>query len=340
MNKSLLAIVEHLLALRNCKDEVQIFPHVRVDGDALGSALALALSLQRIQIPAHIYCDEPVPERLLFLNLPKDIVTVFDPEKLSYYAERQEAAMAVDCSEANRMGKSGTLFALAKEPMVIDHHVSSGVSDGLKHVAPHAAATAEIAYEVISELERSTKVTLLDAYTANCLMVGLQADTGRFSYQNTTAKTLRVAAALLEAGANVHTNAYNLFDITDAPRMRLTSTAMINAHFLCKGKLVWTKITKEMIQDSGASDDAADGLVSNLRDVKGVLVSLVIRETASEEVRVNIRSHSPFDSAAFATAFGGGGHQRAAGFSMTGKSIDDVCRIVLEKAGEILSQMM
>lgn len=332
------AITDKLLSYRGSLQEIQIFPHVRVDGDCLGSAAAMAITLQKLDIRALVFMDEPIPERLEFLDLSSELFEIYDPAKFAEYQSAQGAVLAVDCSESGRMGKSGQLFDESNDPMVIDHHISSGNAGGLRMIDPNAAATSEMIVEIVHLLEDKSELKLMDERVANCLMAGLQSDTGRFSYQNTTPKTFRAAADLLENGANVYQNAYNLFDLTNVERMRLISRALSNARFFYNGKLALTVVTQEMIRECQASDDAADGLASNLRDIKGVIASFAIRETISGEVRVNVRSYSPFDAALFSAQFGGGGHRRAAGFSFLDRSANEVARMIIEKAGEVLSE--
>ena len=338
MGESAAAIAGQLLLMTSSSKEVQIFPHVRVDGDCLGSSAAMAMALKLLGIRAKIYMDEPIPERLVFIGIEPTLFEIFDQNRLDKYIEQQGIAMAVDCSEAARMGRSGSLFARASACLVIDHHISSGLSAGLRYVDPKAAAAAELVLEIIHILEKMTGKKLLDAEVSNCLMVGLQSDTGRFSYQNTTPKTFRAAAELLENGANVYINAYNLYDVTNVERMRLTSLALSSAKFYFGGRLAMTNVTQDMIRECKASEDASDGLAASLRDIKGVIVSFAVRETADGEIRVNIRSHDPFDSAAFAAIFNGGGHHRAAGFSIQDMSILDVSKLIIETAGEVISE--
>lgn len=338
MGESAAAIAGHLLLMTSSSKEVQIFPHVRVDGDCLGSSAAMAMVLKLLGIKARIYMDEPIPERLEFIGIEPILFEIYDQNKRDEYIEQQGIALAVDCSEAARMGRSGSLFAHASACLVIDHHISSGLSAGLRYVDPKAAAAAELVLEIIHILEKMTGKKLLDAEASNCLMVGLQSDTGRFSYQNTTPKTFRAAAELLENGANVYINAYNLYDVTNVERMRLTSLALSSAKFYFGGRLALTLVTQDMIRECKASEDASDGLAASLRDIKGVIVSFAVRETSDGEIRVNIRSHDPFDSAAFAAGFNGGGHHRAAGFSIQDMSILDVSKLIIEKAGEVISE--
>ncbi len=331
------AITSRLLTFRDSRKEIQVFPHVRVDGDCLGSAAAITLALQKLGIKARFYMDEKISERLAFLAIPENLYEVYDSEKHAEYKALQGAVLAVDCSDAGRMGRAGALFAENIDPMVIDHHVSSGEAYGLRLVDPNSAATAELMTGIIRLLEEHSGTKLMDASVANFLMAGLQSDTGRFSYSNTTPSTFRAAADLLEHGANVNLNAYHLFDLTNVERMRLIARALSSARFFYEGKVALTVVTQEMLNEFQAGDDAADGLAANLRDIKGVVASFAIRETADGEVRVNIRSYPPFDASEFAGFFGGGGHRRAAGFTVTDKSANEVARIIIEKAGGILS---
>lgn len=332
------AITDKLLSYRGLSSEVQVFPHVRVDGDCLGSAAAISLVLSKLQIRSRIFMDEPIPERLEFLLISDSLVEIFDPAKFNEYRTAQGAVLAVDCSEGGRMGKSGQLFDENSDPMIIDHHISSGDSSGLRLVDPNAAATSEMIIQIIHLLEKKTGTKLMDPSVANYLMAGLQSDTGRFSYQNTTPSTFRAAADLLENGANVYQNAYNLFDLTNVERMRLISRALSSARFFYGGKLALTVVTQDMIRECQATDDAADGLAANLRDIKGVVASFAIRETIDGEVRVNVRTYPPFDAAVFSSQFGGGGHRRAAGFSISHMSANEVARMIIEKAGEVISE--
>lgn len=338
MNESALTIACALLEYTDSDKEIQIFPHVRVDGDALGASSAMALVLQKLHVSSHIYIDEPIPDRLVFISAAKEFVVHFDEKEIESYFQLQGAAIAIDCSEAGRMGRPGTLYARADRQYVIDHHVSSGMSGGFRYIEPKASAASEMVLHVIRILEEKTQKVLLDADVANCLMIGIQSDTGRFTFQNTTSDTFRAAAELLEAGANVHDNGYNLFDLTNVARLKLTSQALSNAKLFYEGKLAMTVVTQEMIRNSQASEDAADGLAANLRDIKGVVVSFVLRETTDGEIRVNIRSCDPFDSAAFAAEFGGGGHHRAAGFTVEKMTASELFRLIIEKVGEYLSR--
>jgi len=332
------SIVDLLLSEDISGKVIFVYPHVRLDGDCIGSAAALVAVLRNINRRSYVMLEEPIPERLAFMNIPDDLYRIYSSDNHNQLSQEQGLAVAVDCSDAGRMGSAGTLYEVSSSKAVLDHHVSSGEATGTRLVVPQAAATAELVLHIIRIIETRTHKSLLNEQIANFLMVGIQSDTGRFSYQNTTPDTLRAAADLLEAGANLYLNAYHLFDLTSVERMRLISKALSGARMFYDGKMAMTAVTQEMIRDANASDYAADGLVSNLRDIEGVVASFVVRESGDGEIRVNIRSREPFDSAAFAEIFGGGGHHRAAGFSVRDSSVNEVCKSIIHQAESFFTE--
>lgn len=338
VNERLNAIAKMLLEIRDSGERVFVFPHLRLDGDCIGSATALVVALRKLGISAFVFMDEPIPDRLSFMAIPDDLIMICSSELIRQMSPFSGGAVAVDCSEAGRMGNSGALFDAAKRTAVIDHHISSKGGSDTHYIVPASASTSELVLQLIRRLEELSEKKLMDPFVANCLMVGIQSDTGRFSFQNTTADTLRAAAELLENGANVFINAYHLFDATSVERMKLFAKAMTGAKMFFGGKLAMTVITQEMMRDTNTTDNATEGLVSSLRDIEGVIVSFVVREAEDGEIRVNIRSREPFDSAAFAETFGGGGHHRAAGFTVDGKTGIEVCKMIIDRAASFFPE--
>ena len=332
MSEHLNDVADLLLGMRGSRKEVLIFPHLRVDGDCIGSAAALAAALRKLQISSAVVIDEAIPDRLRFMAIPDELLVLYTSDIIKIKTPLLGLSVAVDCSDAGRMGKSGTLYTASAQTAIIDHHVSSKGDSGIRYIVPTSASTAELVLNVIRCIEKKTGLDLMDSNIANWLMVGIQSDTGRFSFQNTTPDTLRAAAELLESGANVFSNAYHLFDLTSVERMKLIAKAMAGAKMFFDGRIALTVITSDMLRDTNTTDYATEGLVSSLRDIEGVVVSFVVRESDEGEVRVNVRSREPFDSAAFAETFGGGGHHRAAGFSMYGVTANEVCKMIIERA--------
>ncbi len=332
VNERLNTVADMFIDFRGSLKEVFVFPHLRLDGDCIGSAAALVTVLRKLGISANVFMDEPIPDRLLFMAIPDELLVIYNSEHVENIASVMGIAVAVDCSGAGRMGSSGDVYSRANRTAVIDHHVSGKGDSETHYVVPTSASTSELVLKLIRRLEEISGQELMDPFIANCLMVGIQSDTGRFSFQNTTPDTLRAAAELLEDGANVYINAYHLFDSTSVERMKLFAKAMTAAKMFYGGKLAITVITQDMMKDTNTTDYATEGLVSSLRDIEGVVVSFVVRESDADEIRVNIRSREPFDAAAFAESFGGGGHHRAAGFTVNGGAAIEVCKMIIERA--------
>ncbi len=318
--------------------EIQIFPHTRVDGDAVGSACALASGFLRMGIHAKVMLDAPIPPRLYFMEIPEELYRIVTLENEESAKEAQGLAFAVDCAEAHRMGGCEALFAQAKTKLVIDHHVSVENSCENSYIDPKAASASELVYAFLRELEEMTGKKLLDQDNANWLMVGIQSDSGKFSYENTNPKTFRAAADLLELGANISDNAYHLFDESSKGKVLLQAQAMNAMQLFDQDKIAITKITMKMMEETQAPDGAADGIANILRDIDTVLAAFAVRECEDGTIRVNCRSKEGFDAAAFAQIMGGGGHHRASGFSGKDTDIDTFVREIVEKATTFLER--
>lgn len=318
--------------------EVQIFPHARVDGDCLGTACALAMTLRKMGRSAQVILECEVPPRLSFMNIPDEILTIVTPDTISEILARQAVAFAVDCSEGSRMGAAEPVFEGAKHKIVLDHHVSAEVVSEYAYVDGTSISCAELLFALISEWEKMLAKELIDPFTADCMMVGIQSDSGKFSYENTKPGTFRIAADLMERGANVTDNAYHLFDETCEGKVRLHGMALSNMQLYADGRIAITKITQAMMKESHAPEGAADGIVNTLRDIDTVMASFVVRENENGELRVNCRTKVGFDAADFAKTMGGGGHHRAAGFSGHDIDIDTFVEKIVAEATAYLEK--
>lgn len=318
--------------------EIQVFPHARVDGDCIGTAVALAASLEKLGYTSRVILECEIPPRLSFMNIPAELTTIVTPDTEEDIFARQGLAFAVDCSEGSRMGACEALFERAEKKVVVDHHVSASPAAELSYVDGKSASCAELMYMLLKEWEDSTGKALVDQAVADYLMVGIQSDSGKFSYENTRASSFRIAAELMERGANVTDNAYHLFDETCEGKVRLHGMAMAAMELHCDGKVAITKITLDMMEKTNAPEGAADGIVNVLRDIDTVIAAFVVRENENGELRVNCRTKVGFDAADFAQIFGGGGHHRAAGFSGKNTDIDSFVKRIIEEAASYLEK--
>lgn len=328
-------IIDRLLAMRHEDGAVFLYPHIGIDGDALGSGLALALALRRAGVQVRMPLDEPIPDRLVFLP-GLDLVEPYDDSLLDRFSASQRLAMAIDCSDSNRVGRRRALFDLAPEAAALDHHVSGGESGGLRLIDPSAAATGEIVFDLISRLETRLGERLMDEDTEMLLMTSIISDTGGFVYSNTSARTFRTAASLMDGELDLRRITYQLFDMTSQARMRLMGRIFTDARFSHDGRLALALVDQNILASFGATDADLEGVVAHLRNVAGVEVAFLIREIADKTLRVNIRSSDNFNAADFAHAFGGGGHPKAAGLQLRDMDLEAAASLIMQKAGEWL----
>lgn len=304
---------DRLLDMARLGGAVLIFPHVRADGDAIGACMGYALILARIGVPALILAEEPLPEKFLFLpEAGRACYRTVDSVGLPSDA----LAVAIDSHGADRLGRREALFETAACRMILDHHPSERPPEPLYFKDTAAAASCEIVCRWLVQLEQRLNRTLLNRDIATCLMTGLLTDTGRFSYTNTTAVTLESAARLLAAGADIRDLTARLFDTIRPARLALIGRMAVRARYYCGGRLVISGLTALDLAACGAVEEDLDGLAGQLRDVDGVDVALLLRETGDGEVRGNLRSSERFDVSAYARTLGGGGHRAASGFTL------------------------
>ena len=319
-----------------------IFLHRSVDGDCIGSACGLCESLRRIGVEAYVAMPEELPENMSFLGISgllfdvtadTDAARSFRDEGL-VFGKKFTRAVAVDCSDADRMGACGEYFAKCPDQIIIDHHASVSARADNMWIDPDASSACELVYYVVcstAKLLGKPVSDLADNLAASCLMAGIVTDTGRFTYKNTHPETLIAAGELMSLGGDISSVCYNLFDLKKLSKFRLSAAARSNAEFLAGGKFVISVVPYSMFKEFGAGSDGVDDVVSALRDVDGVEVAIVLRELENGEIRANIRSNDSFNSAEFAEIYGGGGHLRAAGFTVRDRKIDSLSEEVRER---------
>ncbi len=316
------ALAARIAATLRASRDVLVVCHVDPDGDCLGSALALALALSRLGVPAAVGSADGVPEP--FRTLPGASRVVTTPP-----AEPVDAAVAVECSSADRAGAFAAALARARVLINVDHHLSNAGYGHLVYLDPAAAAVGEMVAEIVRALG-----VPLDREIAQALLTAVVTDTGAFRYANTTPRTLRLAADLMEAGASVAEIVDRVYESRTAAGLRLLGLALAGLQLSADGRVAWTTVTPAMLQQAGASPEETTGIVGLLRQIRGVKVALLFEQTP-DGVRVGIRSRDGVRSHVIAEAFGGGGHQGAAGFTAPGPLAEVVAATLAEVEREL-----
>jgi phosphoesterase RecJ-like protein len=290
-------------------DRFLVVTHENPDGDALGSMLGAALGLRALgkDVVMYLSGNVPTPAEYRFLDLA-DVRREL-PEDLE-----ERVLLAVDCANEQRIGETNTGVDRAKLVVNVDHHHDNSQFGNVNLIVAEASSTSEIVRDVLGELG-----VPLTPEIAAALYVGLVTDTGRFQYTNTTPKALRLAAELVEAGADVHGIFQHVYETVQFSKLKLLARALERAQLFEGGGLVVSYLLKDDFSDVGAEEPYSEGIIDSLRAVEGSEMVALIREPPRNEGparRISLRSsHDEVDVSAIARKEGGGGHRQAAGFS-------------------------
>jgi phosphoesterase RecJ-like protein len=302
-----------------------ILSHVRPDGDALGSQLALALSLQLLGKDVTVWNEDGLLEKYSFLP---------GGERLSQPpAEPQdfEVALVLDTATQSRLGTAGEAVRSAKRWINIDHHPSNPGYGDLVHIDPTSPATGQILFELI----KSERLPMDPAIAEN-LFVAISTDTGSFQYPNTTARTFEIGAELVRGGVDVGRVSQLLYENYPRRRTELLRELLGTMRFEANGKIASFSLSLKVAADLGVRPEDNEGLIDHLRAIRGVIAAVFFEELADGKVRVSMRSKNvEVDVSAICQKFGGGGHKLAAGARVRG-TLAEVEQRILEAICDVI----
>lgn len=298
-----------------------VLSHVRPDGDALGSTLALALSLKELGKEVRAWNEEGVLEKYNFL--PRAELLTTPPNS----PEDVDVGIALDTAVRNRLGNTLAAIRSAKVWINIDHHPSNPRYGDIVYIDPTAPATGQILFEFL----KSQKFPITPAIAEN-LYAAISTDTGSFQYPNTTVRTFQIAAELVECGVDVGRVSQLLYENFPRRRIELLRELLGTMHFGCDGKLAWFSLSQAGALALGVIPEDNEGLIDHLRATRGVVVAIFFEELTDGKVRVSMRSkNEAVDVCAICKEFGGGGHVLAAGARVAG-TLAEVEKKIVEKA--------
>jgi phosphoesterase RecJ-like protein len=301
--------------------------HVRPDGDALGSMLALADALESLGKTVRMTVASSLPPRYDFLD-PTRRVKQFVPPGDDY--GDAEVVCVLDTGTWNQLGDFGTFLKTMNVPrVVIDHHLTQDDLGATRFVDTTAEATGRLVYEATRALGRTP-----GADAAQALFIALAMDTGWFRHSNTRPATFDLAARLVEAGARP-TDAYTMLDEQGSlARLRLIGVVLSRIQTACDGKVCLTEIHRGDYEATGAVPQDSEDMINYTRSVAGVEVGLFFMEQPRGGVKVSFRSRQ-IDVSKVAAQFGGGGHRLASGATLD-TSLDEAKRRVLAAVASAL----
>lgn len=303
-------------AVIDAADSLAITCHVNPDGDALGSALALAHAARAAGREAVVAFGGPqdLADTLAFL----DTTPLVAPED---FPEAPACLVVFDVAAPTRLAEIGHTASRAGTVVVIDHHRSNDGFGDVTVIHPEIAASAQLATYLIEALGWP-----IDRTVATCLLTGIVTDTGRFQYSSTDGETLRVAARLLDAGVRPEEIGQRVYEAVPFGYLAVSAAVLGRARLEEELGLVWSTMTEADLAAAGIGYAQADPLIDDLRIAREAGVALLLKETEAGW-KGSLRSRGEVDVAAVAALFGGGGHHNAAGFTAPGPVDSIVDRI-------------
>ena len=290
--------------------------HVRPDGDAVGSCLGFAGYLKEAypSLKVHVRL-ETVQEEFRFLTGAEQVITDAS-EDIAY-----DVFFCLDCADAQRLGDNIRYFRSAARTVCIDHHISNPLFAEENLVRPDASSTSELICDLIPEHALTKPV-------AEALYLGIVHDTGVFQYSCTSSHTMELAGRLMDAGINYPKIVADTFFARSFPQTKAMGRVLSRCELVLDGQVILGHITCQEISELGLRPADLNGIVEQLRNTAGPCAAAFLYETRPSEWRISLRTEEPVDGAKIASHFGGGGHVKAAGCTLTG-TLDQVTEKLL-----------
>ncbi len=290
--------------------------HIRPDGDAIGSMLALGIALLQNDKEVVFYTEDPIPANLTFLPESSTIIHEM-PENLS-----ESTLCILDCNEPKRIGSLGErMVEEADSIIVLDHHLDndhfSNMEKSVAYIDPDLFAVGALVMLLLQEMEWPINEAI-----ATSLYTAIITDTGAFRHSNTTAAAFHMASQLVEAGADPYFISNRLYQSYPERRIHLLGLVLRTLELFSHGKIALLQATPDMFRVTGAKAEDTEDFVGFARCIDTVEVAVFLREVHAGHVNVSLRSKEFVNVAEIAKTFGGGGHFHAAGFTATGNMVD------------------
>ena len=307
-------------------DDYAVLGHISPDGDTAGSCIGLALALQALGKRAAVCLPGGLPEMYKVFDCTVEIVPDAKP------SFTPKTAFSVDVSEQARLGNGGGLFASCEHTAMLDHHETNPGFGEVYFIDGDAAATGELAVELIRELGVALSLEM-----ATWCYIAISTDSGRFGYASTRAETMEAGAACLRAGIDVDGIVAELYRTRSEGRTRLLGLVLAGLELDEKKEMCWARATNDMFAQANALREDNEGIVNYLVEMRGVRFAC-LAEQRGDATKFSLRSKPPFDVAEeVAVPLGGGGHACAAGVTLE-LPMEEALRKVLDQARRALDK--
>lgn len=289
---------------------IAIGGHIRPDGDCVGSCMGMYQYIRDNyeEKQVDVYLEE-IPDSFGRLKGTADIRHEIPKDQV------YDLFICLDCGDADRLGFSRTLFESAGDTLCIDHHVSNVSFANENYIVPDASSTSELVYNLLDK-DKITKEI------AEALYLGIVHDTGVFQYSCASPSTFMAAAELLKTGIDASNLIRETFYEKSFARNQILGRALMESFLILDGKCIISSIRKKDMEFYGVKPKDLDGIVSQLRNTRGVEVAIFMYELETNLYKVSLRSGDIVDVSLVAGYFGGGGHRKASGLTMAGTTYD------------------
>ncbi len=325
-------------------ENILLYPHVGIDGDAVGSCAALARVLRKMGKTVYALYSEDMPSNLEFM--------IYDDEGRPYFTndaniikdDDLDISMCVDCGEYGRFKDYTEKFDKAKTTICVDHHGTSQGIAKFNYIDPEAAACGELIYELIIELNEvkflSTADPLIpDKAIGEMLFAAITTDTGNFQYSNTTKNSHEIMAKLYDWGVDVNKISIELYENDRPEKVMIANRAMNNMIMVGNGRGVIAYVSHNDLEEIGVMAGETDPIVQKLRAIAGVEYAAFLKEKEPGEIRVSYRAKSVGNVCELAMLHDGGGHIKASGCTLRDMSLEEAVEIIKKDIEEAVKNL-
>lgn len=295
-------------------DNILILTHANPDGDTLGSGYALLRALLSAGKRARLINNDKINRKFSFLS-----------EGVECTDFKEEFIVSVDTAERKLLGDEVGAKYGDRVDLSVDHHGISRLFAKNTFCESESASCCELIYFVIKEMG-----TELTPEIASCIYTGIATDTGCFRYSNVTPRTHRIAAELIEAGADHSRINVAMFETKTMNNIMLERMCLDSLSSYADGKIALIAVTRAMLEECNTDKSALDAIKPITRQIEGVEIGITVKQEEGDKVGVSIRSSEKYDAAEICAHFGGGGHARAAGCQFSGKTVEEVSGTVVD----------
>lgn len=297
MNNKLKEIAKILMTSKS----VLLFTHINMDGDTLGSSVALCIALRKLGKQAHILIEDDIAAFLQFLD---NNYCTYDKNII----ENPDICLCIDCGDVDRFKKRKEKYFEGKQKGCIDHHITTEPFADFNFIDPTASATGEIIYDLLKELPVE-----IDKEIGSAIFAAITTDTGNFQYSNTTKKTHLIAAELCDYDVDYNEISVELYQNDRLEKLLLRTKALQEMKVFADGQAVICGVTQKILDETQGKMEETEGIIETLRNISGIEIAVFVKEIGEKKCKVSMRSKKFVNVAEMSQKLNGGGHARAAG---------------------------